>query len=221
MSLLRALARRAGLCAATLALVSLVSESACAQAIGRLSGFVYVDRNNDGHLAFNDEALPELVMSGVEIKLFNLATSTTVPIATVVTDNIGQYLFAGLASGAYRIAQTQPIGYLDGLDTLGEMRNAAGNSVTSGLGVVQPDAFADIQLTTGARGAMYNFGERGLLPGFVSKRYLLGTAPRPVFTPPDPIFFENVPEPTGGALAATATGLLLARKRRLRCAAPT
>jgi hypothetical protein len=189
------------------------------QAASSLSGYAYIDRNNDGQLAFADAAQPEWVLSGVEVKLFSVSGTTETLLSTATTSSIGLYSFTGLAAGNYAIRQTQPVGYLDGLDTLGIIRNLNNNSVPAGanVGTVAADAFVGIALPADSRGNFYNFGERGLLPGFVSKRYLLGTAPPIVVTPdPEP---TSVPEPATGLLAAFGAVSLLAARRRFASAA--
>jgi hypothetical protein len=185
------------------------------QAASSLSGYTYIDRNNDGQLAFADAAQPEWVLSGVEVKLFSISGTTETLLSTTTTSSIGLYSFTGLNAGTYTIRQTQPVGYLDGIDTLGMIRNLNNNQVPPGanVGTVGADAFTNIVLPTDARGELYNFGERGLLPGYVSKRYLLGTAP-PIVTAPDPEP-EGVPEPATGLLAAFGSVALLAARRRL------
>jgi hypothetical protein len=98
---------------------------------------------------------------------------------------------------------------VDGSDTPGVLQTLAGqaNPAGSAVGNALNDQFTGILLTASTRGDLYNFGERGLAPGFVSKRYLLGTAPRPTFVPTDQ-GSGNVPEPASGVLAAFASVLL-------------
>lgn len=200
---------------ALLALGLATAASQQAWAASSLSGYSYIDRNNDGQLAFADSALPEWVLSGVEIKLFSVSGSTETLLSTTTTSSIGAYSFTGLAAGTYTIRQTQPVGYVDGIDTLGMIRNLNNNQVPAGanVGTVGVDAFLNIALPADSRGDFYNFGERGLLPGYVSKRYLLGTAP-PIVTAPDPEP-QGVPEPTSGLLAVGGSIALLAARRRM------
>jgi hypothetical protein len=196
-----------------LAIVTLASLHA--QAASSLSGYVYIDRNNDGQLAFADSAQPEWVLSGVEVNLFSVSGTTETLLSTTTTSSIGLYSFTGLDAGTYTIRQTQPVGYLDGIDTLGIIRNLNDNQVPAGanVGTVGADAFLNISLPANSRGEFYNFGERGLLPGYVSKRYLLGTAP-PVVTAPDPEP-QGVPEPAAASLLALGGFGVLAARRRL------
>lgn len=186
-------------------------------AASQLSGYVYIDRNNDGLLAFADQAQPEWVLSGIEVKLYSVSGSTETLLSTALTDSIGQYLFGGLSAGTYAIRQTQPIEYVDGIDTLGVIRELNSSAVPPGanVGTVGVNAFLNIALPTDARGDLYNFGERGLTAAYASKRYLLGTAPAPVIAT-DPALEPNgsIPEPTTGVLAVVAGLSLLALKRR-------
>jgi hypothetical protein len=184
------------------------------QAASSLSGYAYIDRNNDGQLAFADAAQPEWVLSGVEVKLYSISGTTETLLSTTTTSSIGQYVFNDLAAGTYGVRQTQPVGYLDGIDTLGIIRNLNNNQVPAGanVGTVAADAFLNIVLPADSRGNFYNFGERGLLPGYVSKRYLLSTAP-PIVTAPDPEPASSVPEPASAALLALAGMGMLAAKR--------
>jgi hypothetical protein len=76
----------------------------------------------------------------------------------------GQYLFCDLPSSGvdgYTIAETQPTGYIDGVETLGALQSGAASGVTAAN-----DVFARIRLTNslitglGDVGSGYNFGER-------------------------------------------------------------
>ena len=189
-----------------------------AQNTGRLSGYVYVDRNNDGVLAFSSAAHPELVINNVTISLSQLVGTSYQAVTSMVTSSQGLYAFTGLAAGTYRITQTQPIQFVDGLDTLGVLRDSSNVVLPTGPnnGTVANNMFSGIVLGAGGRGDLYNFGELGLAPAYVSKRYLLGTADAPVF--PDPVVIpdpESAPEPTAGVLAAISLVALrkVARRR--------
>ncbi len=202
---------------AVAALVSIAGPAA-AQSTGLISGFVYVDRNNDGQLAFNDSANPELVIPAVSVNLFAINNATATLLRTIQTDAIGRYIFDNLTAGTYRVTQTQPIEFLDGLDTIGHITTSSGGSapVGSSAGTAGADRFDNIVLTSGALGHMYNFGERGLLPAYVSKRYLLGTAPPPVVVAPNDAEVgvdETVPEPASALLATGLFGWLAWRRR--------
>lgn len=102
-----------------------------------VSGYVYVDANNNG------------VQDTGEQPLRNVAVTLTGngPSRTSLTDARGRYVFANVPIGDYQITQTQPDGYADGIETLG-----------SGGGAVVNNAFA-ITIGSPAIRAGYNFGE--------------------------------------------------------------
>jgi len=69
----------------------------------------------------------------------------------LVTDAAGNYVFTGLRpsdAAGYAITETQPAGYLDGVDTIG----------TPG-GVAVNDAFTGVVLNANVNGTGNNFGE--------------------------------------------------------------
>jgi hypothetical protein len=116
-----------------------------------LAGFAYCDTNNDG-----SKQAGEVGLSGVTVKL--TGTSTDGPVnLTTSTDANGAYSFNNLKPGNYTITETQPDGYVDGLDAVGTLGGTLGNDVLS-----------NIQVST-TSGANYNFGElcNGSLSGFV------------------------------------------------------
>jgi hypothetical protein len=203
--------------------LALGATAARAQAVNnsQLSGYVYIDRNNDGLLAFADQASPELVLPNVTIELLRLVGSTPTVVDMKITDSIGRYEFTGLEAGIYGVRQIQPVQFVDGLDTVGSIRTLLGALAPPGSSVGNasaPNSIVNIVLPASTRGDLYNFGERGLAPAFVSKRLLLGTAPPPVFTEPPAIPSVTVPEPASGLLAA-GTLAMLGRARRSRRAA--
>lgn len=111
-----------------------------------LSGFVYVDFNDDGEIDFNEKAI-----AGVTVTLTGVDDRGQAVQLTDVTDADGVYYFADLRPGTYAITETQPAGFSDGQETLG----------TAG-GVAGADTFTGIALSGGVDGLNYNFGERPL-----------------------------------------------------------
>jgi hypothetical protein len=109
-----------------------------------LSGFVFEDFNDDGQLDFGEKGL-----SGVPITLTGTDDLGNPVNLTQQTDASGSYLFLNLRPGNYYLTETQPAGYLQGIDTVG----TAGGS----LSVV--DQFS-VPLAPQANGLNYNYGER-------------------------------------------------------------
>jgi protocatechuate 3,4-dioxygenase beta subunit len=120
-----------------------------------LSGYVYHDRSNDG--VYNRPG--EEPIAGVTVKLLDANGSDTGLRAT--TDANGFYQFNNLAAGKYSVMEVQPVGWLDGKDTPG---NLGGVADTSPGG----DMLSQIMLSWGTSGVEYNFGE--ILPGSIAGR---------------------------------------------------
>jgi hypothetical protein len=175
-----------------------------------LGGWVYVDRNNDGVLNFATDPQPEIVIGGVDIRLYKHTGTDYAMIATVATDDHGRYQFGLLEAGRYMIEQAQPVGWVDGKDSTGTLLRINDQQVPPGsnVGVAGSNFVTDIQLTANTIGEFYNFGERGLAAGYVSKRYLFAS------TPSNP-FGEPVPEPTTIVMiVGVGAALLMAPRRR-------
>jgi MYXO-CTERM domain-containing protein len=189
--------------------VTSIATATHAQGTAQLGGWVYIDRNNDGHLAFSNEANPEFVIGDVSISLFSKANNVETLVTSMLSDQFGRYFFNSLNPGTYVLRETQPIEFVDGIDTLGHLISLNGQPIpgTASAGTVGPDSFLDIVLTANVLGDFYNFGERGLKAGYASKRYLFGSAP-PLNT--------AAPEPASALLALTAIGGLLLRRSSRR-----
>ena len=114
------------------------------------SGFVYVDTNGSGQRDEGEPGIPN-----VSIRLTGLGTDGSTIEQQVLTNGDGFYQFAFLPPGVYSLHEVQPVGYLDGSETIG-----------SHGGIVGQDAFTEIVLREGDIGVDYNFGER--LPDFHS-----------------------------------------------------
>ena len=108
------------------------------------SGYVYVDTDGNGRRSAN-----ELGIAGVRIDLSGVTTGGRSVQGTAYTDGNGFYQFANLSPGTYAVHETQPAGYLDGLESLGSHGGIVGN-----------DQFTGIVLHAGDIGVDYDFGER-------------------------------------------------------------
>ena len=117
-----------------------------------LSGFVYSDQSNDGVRDTNEQPIP-----GATVTLFDGSGDV---VATTTSDSNGRYEFTNLLPGEYRIVETQPEGFLDGIDSVGTVR---GQQVGRDTGNDELDL---ITLNQGDVGVEYNFGE--LLPASLS-----------------------------------------------------
>lgn len=113
-----------------------------------ISGFVYADDNDNGIKDAGEQGI-----GGTTVELLNAAGNGTG--ITTVTAADGSYSFLGLAPGTYGVRETQPGGYLDGKDTVGDHGGNAGNDLITGA-----------VLAGGVTGMNYNFGE--LRPASIS-----------------------------------------------------
>ncbi|MDR2440967.1 MAG: hypothetical protein LBE12_16530 [Planctomycetaceae bacterium] len=113
---------------------------------GSLSGYVYVDANQDG---VKDDS--ERGISGVALSLWKLnGTTYTNTDRMTTTDSNGFYIFANLdPNETYMIIETQPDAYLDGQESVGTLGGELGEN----------DEIQEIVLTSGQHGLNYNFGE--------------------------------------------------------------
>ncbi len=117
-----------------------------------ISGWVYVDANNNGEREPGERGI-----GNAKLTLLNADGTPTGRVA--YTDANGYYEFDQLRPGMYSIAQTQPEGYFDGLDSAGSH---------GGVAVNPGDLIRDITLGSGAEAVDYNFGE--LEPAAISGR---------------------------------------------------
>jgi uncharacterized repeat protein (TIGR01451 family) len=108
-----------------------------------LSGFVYVDANNNGIKDPGEAPIP-----GVAITLTGFTDQGPVA-AQATTDPTGSYQFQNLRPGNYAIAETQPAHYLNGQNAIGTQGGTSGN-----------DTFGNIVLPAGVAGINNNFGEQ-------------------------------------------------------------
>ena len=123
-----------------------VDYNFCESEPADLSGYVYHDRDNDGVRDAGEEGI-----GGTVVKLFDENGNL---VDTIVTNADGYYHFTGLSNGNYRIVESQPTGYLDGLDTAGQIGGS-----TVGTATNPGDVIHEIELKFGQSGVEYNFGE--------------------------------------------------------------
>ena len=138
--------------------------------VGSLSGFVYIDVNNDGQ-RMTSGGQSHLALPGAILRLLTQDNQGNwVEMAgksPLMTGADGSYRFGGLPAGTFRIQEVQPIDYQDGKDTLGTIGGLA-------KGTVGQDLF-EIQLGPGENGVNYNFAELGFRPELISRRLFLAS----------------------------------------------
>lgn len=202
-------------------LITACASSASAAHIpgmSQLGGWVYIDRNNDGQLAFLGSPNPEFVIGQVRVDLYSVVGGfqSTLPVEQTFTDDYGRYLFENITPGQYNMYEMQPVAYVDGKDTLGSLIQLGGGSLPSssaGSVATKPlpspvgGAFLNMVLTANIGGEFYNFGERGLAMGYASKTELFASTPTSNTT---------IPEPTSTflALSTVLSGCLVPGRRK-------
>jgi len=132
--------------------------------IGSISGKVYLDANGNGLFDASEAgiATQTLNLTGYEFGVNGLddgGAGDDLPVArSVVTDNNGDYSFAGLLQGRYTVTQPlQPVGTQNGITTPGAV---PGGTVGGGTATgVTPSAIAGIVLPAGVHSINNNFGE--------------------------------------------------------------
>lgn len=135
---------------------TIIDDDQSAGPLGSISGFVFADVNNNG------------VKDPQELGLPNVPIHLSGRLQTVAwTDAQGRYQFDDLPPGVYTVEETQPLAFVDGIDSRG----------TPPLGQVEDDRFVKIDLPPGATLTDYSFGERGLCAEMVNKRLLLASTP--------------------------------------------
>lgn len=123
-----------------------------------LSGVVIEDFNNDGLVDFGEHAIfaVPITLAGTDDLGHSVSQSST-------TDADGAYMFLNLRPGKYTITETQPVGYAQGIDSVG----TAGGSLTA------TDQFF-VELSEGINGINYNYGEHPAAGGSVRKGQTAG-----------------------------------------------
>ena len=123
-----------------------------------IKGIVWEDFNNNGEIDFNEKAIENvtIILNGTD----DLGADVNL---MTLTDVKGVYMFYDLRPGEYIISEVQPMGFEDGLDTLGTVNGTitgdnSFNDIFSGIILSEPGSVAE----------NYNFGERPLAGGEVT-----------------------------------------------------
>ncbi len=141
-------------------LISADNDGTQACALASLSGYVYVDANNNGVKNTGEIAIASVTVTLTGTDIYGVAVSRS-----TTTNSSGYYVFSGLkASNAagYKLTETQPASYLDGKDAIGSQGGTTGN-----------DMLTTAFLNTNISGFDNNFGE---LPLNYTKFYVVNSA---------------------------------------------
>jgi len=170
----------------------------CEHLPAELGGTVYHDRNDNGVQDRGEEGI-----AGVTIRLLNADGSpvtttvgSTTTVLTAVTDLDGNYSFANLKAGEYRVQEIQPGSFNDGKDTVG-----------SNGGQVSNDLFTKVIIREGDSAVNYDFGELllGSIAGYVHVDSDGNCIPdSPSDTPISGVTMELL-DPNGSVLQRTTT----------------
>ena len=119
-------------------------------------GTVWRDFNNDGEIDFG-----EVGIDGVTLTLSGTDDRGNPVSKTNVSSGDGSYGFINLRPGTYSIEETQPAGFDDGQESLGEVTDQDVVTAVAHAGSIDGnDKFSGIKLVPKSEGDLYNFGER-------------------------------------------------------------
>jgi hypothetical protein len=116
-----------------------------------ISGYVYVDANNDGSKQAGEAPIPGVAVTLTGSDSFHLFPpgSNPFPPSVAVTNGNGFYQFGPLYPGTFTLVETPPTNYLDGKDTIGTQGGNTGK-----------DTFTNAVLHSGQNGQNNNFGHQ-------------------------------------------------------------
>ena len=123
-----------------------VDYNFCEHVPSSIGGAVFHDRNNNG---LRDEG-----EEGIANVLLELRDAEGATVAISVTDAAGAYEFTQVVAGTYSIVETQPVDWVDGIDTVGTFGGASRGTATN-----PGDTLRDIEIRWGESGRDYHFGE--------------------------------------------------------------
>ncbi|MGJ8726603.1 MAG: SdrD B-like domain-containing protein [Roseibacillus sp.] len=133
--------------------------------LASLSGTVYHDddradgdagADNLGNLDLTEAGIPGVTITLTGTDIFGNAVELT-----TVTDDDGNYSFAGINPGTYDVTETQPEGWFSTTTDAGDLvdTTASPSSTTADQGTAGSDTITGITLAGGERGVDFNFGE--------------------------------------------------------------
>jgi hypothetical protein len=144
-----------------------------------VSGFVYLDNENNG---VKDPGDPGI--SSVQVNLTGTDDLGQAVSATLFTDGNGFYSFGDLRPGSYTVTKQEPLGYLKGIDSLGNLGGSVAFNALS------------LSLGSGSDGVNYNFAE--LLPPQIPTTPKVIEVPPVVPDQPPPVVPQVTPPPQTG-----------------------
>ena len=118
----------------------------CEHVGANLSGHVYHDRNNDGVRDSGEEPIEAVIVT--------LLDASGAVAGETKTDDAGYYEFLNLPAGEYSVIETQPTGYLDGIDKAGEI-----DGRTTGVAINPGDRIDGVTLGWHQQAVNYDFAE--------------------------------------------------------------
>ena len=121
-----------------------------------ISGFVYVDANNNGIKEPGEAPIP-----GTTVTLTGTNDLGAITPIVTTTDSTGAYDFTNLRPGTYIITETQPTNYLQGTNAVGTVDGTAVGQLGPGV-----DVISNVVLASSSLGINYNFGE--VLPSSIA-----------------------------------------------------
>jgi hypothetical protein len=127
---------------------SVAPEVQVQQPLSTISGFVYLDLNNDGVYDAGDAPI-----SDVAVTLTGVDNNGNSIVLTAITDSTGAFSFTGLPPGTYQLTESQPPEYLDGQDTVGTVNGSPNGQLPTN------NVISNITLQAGQAGVNYDFGE--------------------------------------------------------------
>jgi len=129
---------------------------------GALSGFVYLDANNNGVKEGG-----ETPIAGVSVTLSGLTASgtnvcATLPSCVATTAADGSYAFSGLRNAGvagYSVTETQPAAYIDGKHSKGLVNGAAAGCADPVCSLAIANVIGAIPFNAASSFTQFNFGE--------------------------------------------------------------
>jgi uncharacterized protein (DUF2141 family) len=143
------------------------------QAVGRVAGLVFDDRNGNGSVDSGEPGIPD-----VSIRLFN-----GVGQQTVLTDSAGAFVFHEIAPGTYSLEETDLVGFLSTTPNTRTIAVASGGSASMNFGDQAVGTVSGSVFVDGDGNGTRDAGESGI--GGVTLRLLGATGQRSTTTAGD------------------------------------